>query len=210
MRLPPLRSLLSVLAAALALAACFGDPAGPTEFPSGSVRFLYVPVDSAGTALTADSVAFAAEGGVTTDNYFSGTYAFGLRSTTFEGDKAVRVYGQQAQATEGTYDGLLLFIANPAVGTYTCTAATSPVNCRFAAAFTVGASEDEITSRPTIRVSARAGTVVITSVDGDRVRGTFSLLMRGQVGEQTDALLRLSGGAFDVPITSADSPSVPD
>lgn len=209
MRVAQFRSVLPVLAAAFALAACFGEPAGPGEFGPGTVRFSYVPVDTAGAAL-GDSVAFAAEGAVTQDNFFSGTYAFGLLDTSFEGDQSVRVYGQQAQATEGTYDGLLLFVADPAVGTIDCLPASLPSNCRFAATFTVGATEDDITSRPTIRVSARSGRVTITSVDGDQVRGTFSLLMRGQVGEQTDALLRVSSGTFDVPLTTSDTLSVPD
>ena len=104
MRSPLLRLSLA-LAAAFALAACFGDPAGPTEFPSGSVRFSYVRTDTAGTPL-GDSLAFAAEGAVSTDNYFSGTYAFGLLSTTFSDSTAVRVYGQQARDEDETYDGL--------------------------------------------------------------------------------------------------------
>lgn len=205
----PLVRLVSAAAAALALAACFGDPSGPTEFPSGSVRFSYVPVDTAGTAL-ADTVSFAAEGPVSLDNYAAGTYAFGVLTTTFADSQAVRVYGQQARDAEETYDGMLLFIADPAVGTITCTTATSPLLCPFAASFRVGDSEDAVASEPTIRVSARAGTVTITSVDGDRVRGTFSLLMRGLVNDQTDALLRVSGGTFDVPLTTSDTLTVRD
>lgn len=188
------------------MAACFGDPAGPTEFPSGSMRFSYVRVDTAGVPL-ADSAAFAAEGPVTLDNYFSGTYAFGLLSTTFSDSTAVRVYGQQAQQTAGVYDGMLLFIASPAVGTVTCAPTGSPLTCPFAATFRVGASEDVLASDPTILVTARSGSVTITSVADGRVRGTFNLQMRGTVDDQTDALVRVSRGSFDVPLTSSDTPA---
>ncbi|WP_221305264.1 hypothetical protein [Longimicrobium terrae] len=203
----PLVRICCAFAAAIAMAACFGDPAGPTEFPSGSMRFSYVRIDTGGVPL-ADSVAFAAEGPVTLDSYFSGTYAFGLLSTTFTDSQAVRVYGQQAQETEGVYDGMLLFIASPAVGTVTCAVTSSPLTCPFAATFRVGASEDVLASDPTILVTARSGSVTITSVDDGRVKGTFRLQMRGTVDGQADALVRVSGGSFDVPLTSSDSLTV--
>lgn len=198
--------LSPALAAAFALAACLGDAAGPSEFPPGSVAFRYVRADTAGRPL-GDTLSFTAEGAVTTDNYFTGTYAFGLRDTSFSDSTAVRVYGQQAQ-DDDTYDGLLLFVADPAVGTYECTAATPPLNCRFAASFTVGSSQDELASTPSVRVGARGGRVTITAIDGQRVRGTFSLQMRGTVDDVPDAALRITNGTFDVPLTSADTVSI--
>jgi hypothetical protein len=180
------RAPLAVAAASLlAISACNESSTGSSLVAEGSVTFTYTGAE-AGT--------YNATGRFDRQNPERGTYGVGGLAILQGGEAAVVVYGQYARSDQ-LYDQFILSTETPEVGTYTCE--TGDLTCSFGGFFFVGATEEGETEGFYTSVG---GTLTITSVNEDRVRGTFALQLEALDVSDDPPAVQVTGGTFDVPI----------
>jgi hypothetical protein len=109
------RAALSLAALALLPLSACKDSSGPDRTLVGKTQFTY------SGAVTGE---FDAEGRATATNFENGTFAFAQRGRTAEGKESLLLYAQEGRANSNLYDGLVLGIPQPGVGSVTCTATT--------------------------------------------------------------------------------------
>lgn len=175
--------------ALLALSAC---ESATESFiaPEGSVTFSFAGDDSG---------AYDATGGFDQQRPGSSAFAVGTSGFLQNGTEAMIVLSHVPRANDGNVaDEFLLTLENPEVGEVTC--AADAEDCSFSATFFIGATRTGATDEIYTSVS---GTVSITSLNEDRVRGTFSLEMESVVEEgETPRTTEVTGGTFDVPLVA--------
>lgn len=182
MTTPTLKRLLGTAALALALAAC-KDSTGSGDNPPGSLSFTYTGVET---------------------GEFSATGAFDPAANAFS-DYAVAslVSGRLvvlASDTLGTGRGNLFAIyVPPATGITTCTATTPSTSCQIRGEFLTGITNDPNQGNDALYIG-HVGTVDVTEIANNRVRGTFSIVLET---EDQESQVEISAGSFDAPIVSA-------
>jgi hypothetical protein len=187
----PKRTLLALASLALLPLAACKDSNGPDRRLAGEVHFTYTG---------AVSGEFAAEGRVTAANAASGTFAFAQRAEDDEGKEILVIYAQEGRSGSDKYDGLLIGVERPAVGTVTCSGSTP--DCPFFSAFVLG-QDDSTEAEPEALFFGMAGQFTITQMDEDRVRGTFTQSMEGFIGNE-DREVEVRSGTFDLPLLDED------
>ena len=173
----------------LALSAC--DSATESFIaPEGSVTFSFAGDDTG---------AYDATGGFDRQRPGSSAFAVGSRGFLQNGTEAMIVLSHVPRANDANVaDEFLLTLENPAVGTVTC--AADAENCSFSATFFIGATRTGATD---VIYTSVSGTVSITSLNEDRVRGTFTLEMESVVEEgETPRTTAITNGTFDVPLVA--------
>jgi hypothetical protein len=191
-------SLSALVVVALMLAGC-GDrnPIGPDPDPpvDTSIAFSYSG-ERAGS--------FRVEGGTptaTNGDLRLGTWASGLRASGFPLNvMAVRV------GTAPMTDVFVLVLQNiTAPGTYTLspTCSSTTQNPCTMALLAFGYDWNAVNASPEREYRLAGGSVTVTSMDANRIRGTFSSnAFRFPEGNQA---LTVTGGTFDVPIVNVTS-----
>jgi hypothetical protein len=186
----PHRTLLALASLALLPLAACKDSNGPDRRLVGEAHFTY-----SGTV----NGEFDAEGRVTMANFETGTFAFAQRGHD-RGNEMVIIYAQEGRSDSDKYDGLLLALEKPAVGTVTCVESTP--DCPFFASFVLG-QDDTSTAEPESMFFGTSGQVTVTEIDDGRVRGTFSFSMAGLLGD-SDGEVEVRNGTFDLPLMDED------
>ena len=187
----PHRTLLALASLALLPLAACKDSNGPDRRLVGEAHFTY-----SGAA----NGEFDAEGRVTLANFETGTFAFAQRGADRGGDEMLIIYAQEGRSDSDKYDGLLLALEDPAVGTVTCT--ESNPDCPFFASFVLG-QDDTSTAEAESMFFGTAGQLTVTEMDDGRVRGTFSFSMAGLLGD-SDGEVEVRNGTFDLPLMDED------
>lgn len=185
------RTFLSLaVLALLPLAAC-NDSSGPDRRLTGETRFTY----------TGDvSGQFEAEGRVTLSNLDDGTFAFAQRGTDEEGNEFLVIYAQEGRDNSSRYDGLMMSVDEPDGGPVSCTAGQP--DCRLFASFVLGAEED---GESEAIFFGTGGSLNITQLTDDRVKGTFQMPMSGFIGEGAEGEVQVTAGSFDLPVLDEDN-----
>jgi hypothetical protein len=180
MTIPALKRSLGTAALALALAACKNDSTGSSGNGSGDLSFTYSG---------AVSGQFTASGEFDRNN--TSRTEFGVAAVD-EGNVVLAAADQvQANRTD-----LFIMSAPASVGTTTCTPGSSFQNCRIDGLFAVGfTSAGDL--EPDAIYSGYVGTIQVTELTDDRVRGTFSLLLEDESGVNS---VEARSGSFDLPI----------
>ncbi|HYW11819.1 MAG TPA: hypothetical protein VE871_07665 [Longimicrobium sp.] len=179
------RALAIAAAFGLALSAC-ESATNSDEAPQGTLSFTFSG-DTAGT--------YNATGRFNRRRPDIGTFAVGATGQVAGGD-ALAVFAHAARTgTLARADEFLLSVENPEVGSVTC--ATGNVDCPFGAIFFIGAVAGG--DADAIYTSVN-GTVNITSINGDRARGTFTFQMEAFGEEEDPRTVQVTSGTFDVPI----------
>jgi hypothetical protein len=178
-------SLVAVAASLLAVSACDDDSTGSSLVAEGSVTFTYAG---------AEAGAYNATGRFDRNRPERGSFAVGGLAIQQGGEAAVVVYAQYARPDQ-LFDQFILSTEIAEVGTYTCE--TGDLTCPFGGFFFVGADVDGETESFYTSVG---GTLTITSVNEDRVRGTFSLQLEALDLSDDPPSVQVTGGTFDVPI----------
>jgi hypothetical protein len=183
MSTPTLKRLLGTAALALALAAC-KDSTGSGDNPSGDLSFTYTG---------AKAGQFTASGSFDPDanDLPDYTAAFVLR-----GELVVIASDKLASGRSN----LFVLYAPPATGTTSCTAATTPTACFIRGDFLTGASSDPNQGNEGL-YTGEVGTVEVTELGNNRVRGTFTITLQGEGTAQGEIEVRT--GTFDAPFVSA-------
>lgn len=182
------RTFLSLAALALLPLAACKDSSGPDRRLSGEARFTY----------TGDvSGRFEAEGRVTPSNFDDGTFAFAQRGTDEEGNDFLLIYAQEGRDNSSRYDGLLMAVDEPAEGSVSCT--EDDLECRIFSSFVLGATEVGGGDSEAMFFST-GGTVTITDLTDNRVKGTFQMPMAGFIGDGAEGEVQVSAGSFDLPL----------
>lgn len=182
MTIPTLKRLLGTATLALALAAC-SDTTGSGDNPPGAVSFTYTGTD------TGD---FAASGAFDPDANELSDYAV----ASVLGGQLVII----ASDTLGTgRSNLFAIYVPPVTGVTTCTATTAPASCRIGGEFLT-----EVSSNPNEGFGhsyvGSVGTVEVTELANNRVRGTFSITLES---ENSESQVEIRAGTFDVPVVSS-------
>jgi hypothetical protein len=182
MTTPTLKRLLGTAALALALAAC-KDSTGSGDNPPGSLSFTYTG------AVTGE---FSASGAFDPDANAFSDYAV---ASVLSGRLVVI-----ASDTLVTGRGNLFAIyVPPATGKTTCTATTTPTSCQIRGELITGVS-----SNPNEGIGGSyagyVGTIEVTELANNRVRGTFSIVLES---EELESQVEISAGSFDAPVVSA-------
>lgn len=180
MTTPALKRLLGTAALALALAACKNESIGSDENERGDLSFTYTG---------AVSGQFTASGEFDRNN--TSQTEFG--AAVVEEGEVILLGADQVQANR---TDVFIMSAPAREGTTTCTATTPFENCTilgfFAVGFT-GPSDPE----PDAQYIGYEGSIQVTELTDDRVRGTFSLSLEDENGENP---VEARSGSFDVPI----------
>ena len=182
MRNRTIHKLFGSAAVVLALAAC-GDSTGNDDSNRGSVEFNYSG---------AVSGSFDSDGefrrGATTANTFSAAII---------NEDGITLIGNKARAS-GRSD-LFALVMPERRGTTTCT--FDDFDCEMFGFFFVNLSENA--EQADYFFAGWEGSVNVTSLTEDRVRGTFSLTLEDEeFSTGTPPTVRLRNGTFDVPIVS--------
>lgn len=183
MTIPTLKRLLGTATLALALAACNNDSTGSADNPPGSLSFTY-----SGT----ETGSFAASGAFDPDANELSDYAV----ASILGSQLVVI----ASDTLGSgRSNLFAIYAPPSTGVTTCTATTSQLSCRIGGEFLT-----EVSSNPNEgfgeSYAGYVGTVEVTELANNRVRGTFSIVLES---ENSTNQVEIRAGTFDAPLVSS-------
>ncbi|CAA9339693.1 MAG: hypothetical protein AVDCRST_MAG89-2557 [uncultured Gemmatimonadetes bacterium] len=182
MRNRTIHKLFGSAAIVLALAAC-GDSTGNEDSNRGSIAFSYSG---------AESGSFDADGefrrGVTTSTTFSAAVI---------DEDGITLIGNEARTNNRS--DLFLMVVPERRGTTTCTA--DDFDCEMLALFLLNASDTDQLSDGFF--GGTDGSVNVTGLTENRVRGTFSLNLEDiESTAGTPAIVRLRSGTFDVPIVT--------
>jgi hypothetical protein len=178
-----LKRLLGTATLALALAACNNDSTGSADNPPGSLSFTYTGTETG---------SFAASGAFDPDANQLSDYAV----ASILGSQIVVI----ASDTLGTGRGNLFAIyAPPATGVTTCAPGSSQISCRIGGEFITAVS-----SNPNEGFGESyfgyVGTVEVTELANNRVRGTFSITLES---EDSGSQVEIRAGSFDAPLVSS-------
>lgn len=184
-RIPAVLAAVALLATAACESATYSDPVA-----NGTVTFSF-----AGT----DNGSFSATGGYDRLRPSEVNWAVGSRGVVQGGGEVLAVYARTARGTGSRVNEFILFVENPQVGTFTCTAdqETCPVSGFLILGTTPTGEEAE-----TIYTSL-TGTVNIVSVSEDFAQGSFSLSMEEIDLVENPATVQVTSGTFNVPLISA-------
>jgi hypothetical protein len=180
---PTFKRLLGTAALALALAAC-KDSTGSGENPSGDLAFTYTG------ARTGD---FAASGSYDpdSDELLDYTVAFVIR-----GELVLLASDKLATGRSNVF----VLYSPPAVGSTSCSADIAPVVCPIRGELLTGASSDPNQPHEGL-FRGYVGTVVLSEIANNRVRGSFQITLQGEGGAV--GKLEVRSGTFDAPVVSA-------
>ncbi|HLL83918.1 MAG TPA: hypothetical protein VK420_14740, partial [Longimicrobium sp.] len=183
MRTPTLKRLAGTAALALALAAC-KDSTGSGPNPSGDLSFTFTG---------AKAGEFAASGAFDPDANDLPDYAaaFVVRG------ELVLIASDRLPSGRSN---LFVLYAPPVTGVTTCTVTTAPNACFIRGEFLTGASSDPNQGNEGL-FTGEVGTVEVTELANNRVRGTFTITLRGQGTVASEIEVRT--GTFDAPFVSA-------
>jgi len=183
MTTPALKRLLGTAALALALAACKNDSTGSDDDETGDLSFTYSG---------AISGQFNASGEFDRNN--TSQAEFGV--AVVEEGEVVLLAADQVQANRAD----VFIMSVPASERTTTCAPNSPVaNCTIFGFFAVGFTGPN-DPEPDAQYGGYEGTVQITELTKDRVRGTFSLRLEDDTGRSA---VEARSGSFDLPIVPA-------
>jgi hypothetical protein len=181
------RAPLAIAAASLlAMAAC-ESATNSNENAEGTVSFSYAG---------AHAGAFSASGSYDRLRPSSTNWAVGNRGQLETGEQAMGVYAR-SDRDDDLVDDFLLFVTEPTVGTFTCTADavdTCPVGAFLILGTTLSGDESEAI------YSSVSGTVNITSINEDRASGNFVLTMEAFTLEPSADSVQVTSGSFNVPL----------
>jgi hypothetical protein len=177
-----LKRLLGTAALALALGACNDSPAS-TVNPPGELAFDYTGAQT---------------------GQFRASGAYNSRANTLLDYSAAFFAGGElivlASDELGTGRSNLFVISlPPSVGTSSCTAATPLSSCLIRAQFLTGASSDPNQGNEGL-YAGNVGSVQVTEIANNRVRGTFSITLEG--ADETEGSIEVRSGSFDAPLVS--------
>lgn len=182
-RIPAVLAAAALLATAACESATNSDPAA-----EGSVSFSYNG-DTTGT--------FNASGSYDRLRPSTTNWAVGNRGQLQSGQQALGVYARADRAGDDLVDDFLLFVEEPSVGTFTCTAETVDT-CPVAAFLILGTEPDGEESQAIY--TSTTGTVNITSVTESRAVGNFTMVMEALDVSETPASVQVTSGTFSVPL----------
>lgn len=185
MTTPTLKRLLGTAALALALGACDNDSTGSKENQGGDLSFTYSG---------ARSGQFAASGEF--DRNDPNQNEFGV--AVIENRELLLLAADHVQANR---TDVFIISAPAAQGTTTCTPTTQFADCTLRGYFAVGFT-DPNDQEPDAQYLGYVGSIQLTELRDNRVRGTFSLLLEDQNGDNT---VQARSGSFDLPIVAASA-----
>lgn len=185
MTTPALKRLLGTAALALALAACKNDSTGSDENQSGDLSFTYTG---------AVSGQFNASGEFDRNN--TSQTEFG--AAVVEDGEIVFLAADEVQANR---TDVFILSAPASEGTTSCTPTTPFESCMLLGFFAVGFTGPG-DPEPDASYIGYEGSVQVTELTDDRVRGTFSLLLEDENGQNP---VQARSGSFDLPIIPASA-----
>jgi hypothetical protein len=181
------RAPLAIAAAALVAMAGCESATNSNEAGDGSVSFSYAG-DHAGS--------FSASGNYDRLRPNASNWAVGNRGQLETGEQAMGVYAR-SDRDDDLVDDFLLFVAEPTVGTFTCTA-DDVDTCPIGAFLILGTTPTGSDSQAIY--SSVSGTVNITAITEDRATGSFVLTMEGFTLEEEADSVQVTSGTFNVPL----------
>lgn len=174
----------ALLATAACESATYSD-----RVADGTVSFSYAGDNATG--------AFSASGGYDRLRPSSVNWAVGNRGLLETGEQALAVYARTDEDGDDMVNEFLLFVAEPQVGTFTCTADDAD-NCPVVGFFILGTRPDGEEAEAIY--TSVSGTVNIVSVSEDFAQGSFTLAMEEVDVEENPATVQVTSGTFNVPL----------